>query len=107
MKVLAVDADVIVFVRAVWQSTYTTVRAGAEGLVSGSRVLPNEHEALPQVLEQPHFPVTGLLVTHGDWDHLLGRQAFPDASLGAGEKTADRLATDPDEPQRELDEFDA
>jgi glyoxylase-like metal-dependent hydrolase (beta-lactamase superfamily II) len=107
MKVLAIDQDVIVFVSAFWQTTCTAVRAGDEGFVIDSPVLPNEHEALPQVLEQSHFPVTGLLATHGDWDHLLGRQAFPDASLGAGEKTAAALAADPTQPQRELDEFDA
>ena len=107
MRVLAVDADVIVFVSAFWQTTCTAVRSADEGFVIDSPVLPNEHEALPQVLEQSHFPVTGLLATHGDWDHLLGRQAFPNASLGAGEKTAARLSDDPAQPQHELDEFDA
>ena len=33
-------------------------------------------------LEQAGFRVVGLLVTHADWDHLLGRYAFPDAPLG-------------------------
>ena len=40
------------------------------------------------MLEQAGFPVSGLLVTHADWDHLLGRIAFPQASLGCGESTA-------------------
>ena len=71
-----------------------------------SPVLPHELEALPQVLEQSGFPASGLLVTHGDWDHLLGRHAFPGASLGAGEATARLLASHPDVPQQELREFD-
>jgi glyoxylase-like metal-dependent hydrolase (beta-lactamase superfamily II) len=50
--------------------------------------------------------VSGLLVTHADWDHLLGRIAFPRASLGCGESTAERLAAEPGRAQRELREFD-
>ena len=33
----------------------------------------------------------GLLVTHADWDHLLGRFAFPEAAIGCAETTAARL----------------
>ncbi len=106
VRVLALQADAIVFVSAFWQTTCTAVRSGEEGFVIDSPVLPHELEALPQVLEQSGFPVSGLLATHGDWDHLLGRQAFPNASLGCGELTAELLAADPASPQRELDEFD-
>ena len=102
MRVLAVDADAIVFVSGFWQTTCTALRAGDEGFLIDSPVLPHELEALPQVLEQSGFPVSGLLVTHGDWDHLLGRHAFPDASVGAGESTVALLASDPSTPQREL-----
>ncbi len=106
MRVLAVDADAVVFVSAFWQTTCTALRAGDEGFVIDSPVLPHELEALPQVLEQSGFPVSGLLVTHGDWDHLLGRHAFPDASVGAGESTVALLTSDPSQPQRELQAFD-
>ena len=106
MRVLAVDADAIVFVSAFWQTTCTALRAGDEGFLIDSPVLPHELEALAGVLEQSGFPVSGLLVTHGDWDHVLGRQAFPDASVGAGEDTAQLLASDPSTRQRELQAFD-
>ncbi len=106
MRVLALDPDVIVVVSAFWQTTCTAVRSGDEGFVIDSPVLPHELEALPRLLEQSGFPVSGLLATHGDWDHLLGRQAFPEAPLGCGEGTAQRLAADPETPQRELQEFD-
>jgi glyoxylase-like metal-dependent hydrolase (beta-lactamase superfamily II) len=106
MRVLAVDADAIVFVSAFWQTTCTAVRAGDEGFVIDSPVLPHELEALPQVLEQSGFTVSGLLATHGDWDHLLGRHAFPGASLGVGESTAALLDAHAEIPQRELTEFD-
>jgi glyoxylase-like metal-dependent hydrolase (beta-lactamase superfamily II) len=107
VRVLALDPDLIVFVSAFWQTTCTVVRGGEEGFVIDSPVLPHELEALPQVLEQSGFPVSGLLVTHGDWDHLLARHAFPEASLGAGEPTASKLMADPTKPQQELAEFDA
>lgn len=106
MRVVAVHADVIVFVSRVWQTTCTAIRAGDEGFVIDSPVYPDELAAVPGVLEQAGFPVSGLLVTHADWDHLLGRLAFPGASLGCAESTADRLASEPGAAQRELHAFD-
>ncbi|MGH2858381.1 MAG: MBL fold metallo-hydrolase [Solirubrobacteraceae bacterium] len=107
MRALALHPDVIVLVSDIWQTTCTAVRAGDEGFVIDSPVYPEELRALPQVLEQAGFPVSGLLTTHGDWDHLLGRTAFPDTALGCGEPTAARLAGEPGDAQRELRQFDA
>jgi glyoxylase-like metal-dependent hydrolase (beta-lactamase superfamily II) len=106
MRVLALDTDLIVFISDFWQTGCVAVRAGDEGFVIDSPVFPSELEALPGVLEQAGFPVSGLLTTHADWDHLLGRLAFPGASLGCGEPTARRLAAEPGAAQRELREFD-
>ncbi len=59
------------------------------------------------MLEQAGFPVSGLLATHGDWDHLLGRLAFPERSLGCGESTvAAAGTTSSGAAQRELRAFD-
>ncbi len=107
MRALALHADVIVFVSDVWQTTCTAVRGGSEGFVIDSPVYPEELRALPEVLEQAGFSVSGLLATHGDWDHLLGRIAFPGASLGGPESTAARLTAQLGEAQRELRAFDA
>jgi glyoxylase-like metal-dependent hydrolase (beta-lactamase superfamily II) len=106
MRVLALHTDLIVFVSDFWQTTCTAVRAGDEGFVIDSPVFPSELEALPGVLEQAGFPVSGLLSTHGDWDHLLGRMAFPGATLGCGELTVRRLAAEPGAAQRALRDFD-
>ncbi len=106
MRVLALHRDVIVFISRVWQTTCTAVRAGEESFVIDSPVFPDELEALPSVLEQAGFPVSGLLVTHADWDHLLARLAFPTAALGCGASTAARLAAEPGAAQRELRRFD-
>jgi glyoxylase-like metal-dependent hydrolase (beta-lactamase superfamily II) len=89
------------------------VRGGVEGTEGGetfvidSPVLPDELDALPALLGQAQFPTpSGLLVTHGDWDHLLGRLAFPGVALGCAESTAARLRASPGEAQRELRTFD-
>jgi glyoxylase-like metal-dependent hydrolase (beta-lactamase superfamily II) len=106
LRALSVHADLIVFISRFWQTTCTALRAGDEGFVIDSPIYPDELEAIPGVLEQAGFPVSGLLATHADWDHLLGRIAFPQASLGVGESTARRLAADPGRAQRKLREFD-
>src|SRR5207302_4344454 len=106
MRALSVHADLIVFISRFWQTTCTAVRAGEEGFVLDSPVYPDELEALPGILEQAGFPVSGLLATHGDWDHLLGRIAFPDTALGCGEPTARRIGREPGGAQRELRHFD-
>jgi glyoxylase-like metal-dependent hydrolase (beta-lactamase superfamily II) len=106
MRALAVHHDAVVVQSAIYQTTCTLVRAGDEGFVIDSPILPDEIEALPALAEQAGFPVSGLLVTHADWDHMLARLAFPEASLGAGEATAERLAAEPGATQRELRAFD-
>jgi glyoxylase-like metal-dependent hydrolase (beta-lactamase superfamily II) len=58
------------------------------------------------VAEQAGFRIVGLLATHADWDHVLGRLAFPDAPLGCAASSAERLRTEPGEPQRRLRDFD-
>ena len=112
MQVLALHSDVIVFVSSVWQTTCTAVRSGDEAFVIDSPVYPDELEAVPAVLEQAGFLLgdppapPALLATHADWDHLLGRLAFPGASLGCGETTAARLLAEPGTAARELGRFD-
>jgi glyoxylase-like metal-dependent hydrolase (beta-lactamase superfamily II) len=107
VRALAVHEDVIVVVSGVWQTTCTAVRSGDEGFVIDSPIMPEELEALPALFEQAGFPVNGLLATHADWDHLLGKLAFPERSLGLGEASAQRLNAELGAPQRRLREFDA
>ena len=106
MRVLAVHQDVLVAVSSIWQTTCTAVRSAEEGFLIDSPVYPVELDALPQLLAQAGFPVSGLLATHGDWDHLLGRLAFPEIALGCGESTAERLGAEPGTAARELRQFD-
>lgn len=115
MRVVGLHADVLVCTSAHWQTTCTIVRGPvaegeeappAEAFVIDSPVLPGELEALPALLEQVGWPCSGLIATHGDWDHLLGRLAFPQASLGVAETTAARLTGEPGAAARELRAFD-
>jgi glyoxylase-like metal-dependent hydrolase (beta-lactamase superfamily II) len=78
-----------------------------ETFILDSPVLAEELDALPRLLEQAGFPEpSGLLATHADWDHLLGRLAFPGCALGCAESTGERLRAAPGEAQRELRAFD-
>jgi len=106
VRAISVHEDVIVVQSTIWRTTATIVRGGDEAFVIDSPVLPDELELLPALLEQANFTFSGLLATHGDWDHLLGRLAFPSAALGVCETTAARLRAHPGEAQRELREFD-
>ncbi len=113
MRAIALHPDVLVVTSALLQVNCVIVRGGVEGADEGetfvidSPVLPDELDALPALLEQAQFPTpSGLLVTHGDWDHLLGRLAFPGVALGCAESTAERLRAAPGEAQRELRAFD-
>jgi glyoxylase-like metal-dependent hydrolase (beta-lactamase superfamily II) len=111
VQAVGVHADVIVVRSAIWQTTCTVVHRGeADGpqecFVVDSPMLPDELDALPVLLGQAGWELTGLLCTHGDWDHLLGRSAFPDAALGCAETTAARLRAHPGEAQRKVRRFD-
>jgi glyoxylase-like metal-dependent hydrolase (beta-lactamase superfamily II) len=115
VQAIGVHEDVIVVTSRVWQTTCTIARGPAlEGDPDGAReafaidspIFPDELETLPPLLEQAGFAFAGLLVTHADWDHLLGRLAFPGSAIGCAETTAARLAAEPGAAQRELRDFD-
>jgi glyoxylase-like metal-dependent hydrolase (beta-lactamase superfamily II) len=114
VQVVSLHEDVIVCRSMAWQTTCTIVhRAGpetdaraGETFVVDSPVFQDELDALPALLQQTGWALSGLLATHGDWDHLLARSAFADAALGVAETTAARLRAEPGAAQREAREFD-
>jgi glyoxylase-like metal-dependent hydrolase (beta-lactamase superfamily II) len=106
MRVVGLHPGVLVATSRVFQTACTIVRDGDECFVIDSPVLPDELDVLPALLEQAGFPFSGLLATHGDWDHLLGRLAFPQAALGVAETTAARLTAEPGDAARRLRAFD-
>ncbi len=106
MRAVSLHPDVILLTSQVWQTNCTILRAEAECFAVDSPILPEELGTLPAVLEQAGLALSGLLATHGDWDHLLGRLVFPEAPLGCAQSTHERLLAAPGEAQRELRAFD-
>jgi glyoxylase-like metal-dependent hydrolase (beta-lactamase superfamily II) len=107
MRAVGVHADAVVVTSRIWQTTCTAIRAGDEAMLIDSPYFPDELDALPALLHQAGFEINALLATHADYDHLLGRAAFPQLALGVGESTAIRLRSEPGVAQRELREADA
>ena len=106
MRAVGLHADVVTATSRAYQTTCTLVRAGGEAFCIDSPVFPDELEIVPALAEQAGFTVVGLLATHADWDHLLGRYAFPEAPLGCAETTAGRLVSEPGDAQRKMRAFD-
>jgi glyoxylase-like metal-dependent hydrolase (beta-lactamase superfamily II) len=106
LRAAALHPDVLVITSRVYATSCVALRGGDEGFVVDSPIYPDELDALPAVLEQAGFPVSGLLATHADWDHVLGRLAFGGAALGCAETTAARLTGAPGDAQRALRAFD-
>ena len=107
MRVVSVHRDALVLTSRIWQTTATVLRAGGEAVLIDSPYFPDELEALPGVLGGAGFEPVGLLATHADFDHLLGRLAFAGLALGLGESTVERLHREPGAAQRELRDHDA
>jgi len=107
VRAVAVHRDVVVVTSRLWQTTATAVRAGGECVLIDSPYFPDELELLPTLLAQAGFEPNGLLATHADYDHLLGRLAYPGLALGVGDTTARRLRAEPGAAQRELRDADA
>ena len=107
MRAVSVHPDALVLTSRLWQTNAVALRAGGESVLIDSPYFPDELEALPGLLKQAGFEPDGLIATHGDFDHLLGRLAFPGLALGAGDATAERLRSEPGAPQRELRDQDA
>lgn len=106
MQVVALDPGVIVARSVKWQTTCTLLHRGDETFIVDSPVFPDELDALPGVLGQAGWGLSGLLATHADWDHLLARLVFPEAPLGVAETSAARLRAEPGVAQRRLRESD-
>jgi len=107
MRAVGVHPDAVVVTSRLWQTTATAIRADGEAMLIDSPYFPDELEALPALLGQAGFDVSALLATHADYDHLLGRFAYPGLALGVGEPTAIRLREEPGVAQKELRDKDA
>ena len=107
MKAVSVHPDVLVITSRMWQTNAVAMRAGDEAMLIDSPYFPDELEALPGLLSGAGFEPDALVATHADYDHLLGRVAFPGLALGLGEPSVQRLHQEPGAAQRELRDKDA
>jgi glyoxylase-like metal-dependent hydrolase (beta-lactamase superfamily II) len=106
LRAVGLHADVIALTSRAFATGCVLVRSGDEAFCIDSPVFPDELEILPAMASQAGFNVVGLLATHADWDHVLGRYAFPEASLGMAETSAARLINEPGDAQRKMRGFD-
>lgn len=107
MRAVALHRDAIVVTSRIWQTNATALRAGGETLLIDSPYFPDELEALPALLREAGFDPNALFATHADYDHVLGRVAFPELTMGVGDQTMERIRSEPGAVQRELREEDA
>ena len=106
MRAVSVSPDALVVTSAFWQTNAIALRSGEEAMLIDSPYLPDELDALPDVLAGAGFEPDGLLATHADFDHLLGRIAYPGMTLGLCESSVERLHRSPGEAQRALRQYD-
>jgi glyoxylase-like metal-dependent hydrolase (beta-lactamase superfamily II) len=107
VRAVSVHPQALVLTSRMWQTNAVCLRSGEEAMLIDSPYFPDELELLPGVLAQAGFEPDALVATHADFDHLLGRLAFPGLALGVGDSTAERLRLAPGAVQRELRDADA
>jgi glyoxylase-like metal-dependent hydrolase (beta-lactamase superfamily II) len=106
LRAVSVHPDVLVITSRMWQTNAIALRAGDEAMLIDSPYFPDELDALPGLLAGAGFEPDALLATHADFDHVLGRLAFPGLALGLGEPSVERLHREPGAAQRELRRHD-
>jgi hydroxyacylglutathione hydrolase len=106
LRAVSISPDALVVTSAFWQTNATALRSGDEAMLIDSPYLPDELDALPGVLAGAGFEPDGLLATHADFDHLLGRIAYPGMTLGLAESSVERMHAAPGEAQRQLRQYD-
>jgi glyoxylase-like metal-dependent hydrolase (beta-lactamase superfamily II) len=106
LRAVSAHPDALVITSRMWQTNAVALRAGDESMLIDSPYFPDELEALPGLLAGAGFEPDALLASHADFDHLLGRLAFPGLALGLGEASVERLHREPGAAQRSLRDHD-
>jgi glyoxylase-like metal-dependent hydrolase (beta-lactamase superfamily II) len=107
LRAVSISPDALVVTSGFWQTNAIALRVGEEAVLIDSPYLPDELDALSGLLASAGFEPDGLLATHADFDHLLGRLAFPGMTLGMAESSVERLQREPGDAQRALRQYDA
>jgi glyoxylase-like metal-dependent hydrolase (beta-lactamase superfamily II) len=107
LRAVSISPDALVVTSGFWQTNAIALRDGGEAMLIDSPYLPDELDALPSLLAGAGFEPDGLLATHADFDHLLGRLSYPGLTLGLAESSVERMHRAPGEAQRALRHYDA
>jgi glyoxylase-like metal-dependent hydrolase (beta-lactamase superfamily II) len=81
------------FEASLWSTTSLLVVADGESLVVDPAISTEEVTAIDRRARELDSPIRHVLITHGDWDHVCGIAAFPDATAVMGEETAERVTS--------------
>jgi glyoxylase-like metal-dependent hydrolase (beta-lactamase superfamily II) len=76
-----------------WETTSLLVVGESESLVVDPAITAAEVAAIGRRAVELGAPVRHVLITHGDWDHVCGIGAFPQAGVAMGEETAAKVAS--------------
>jgi glyoxylase-like metal-dependent hydrolase (beta-lactamase superfamily II) len=93
--VTAVDLrpGVIRYESALWETTALALHAGGEAVLVDPCVSAPEIAAIAADVAARGLTVRGLLITHGDWDHVCGISAFPGVPAIMSRGAAARIAS--------------
>ncbi len=80
------------FESALWETSSLLLAEGAEAVLVDPAISADEVARIAGRAHALGVRVTHVLATHGDWDHVCGIAAFPDAAATMSEATAARLA---------------
>lgn len=81
------------FESALWRTTSLLLVADGASVAVDPGISTAEVAALADRARELDAPVTDVLATHADWDHVCGIAAFPESRATMGERTA-ALVTD-------------
>jgi glyoxylase-like metal-dependent hydrolase (beta-lactamase superfamily II) len=76
---------------SLWNTTSLLVSAAGEAVVVDPAISSDEVAGIGQRARELGAPVRHVLITHGDWDHICGIGAFPEATAVMGEETGRRI----------------
>jgi glyoxylase-like metal-dependent hydrolase (beta-lactamase superfamily II) len=75
-----------------WQTNATLLEAGDDVVLVDPAQFPGELALLRAAVDGLHPERLWVLITHADFDHVQGIPIFPDGTVAAEAKTAERLA---------------
>src|SRR5262249_7259507 len=76
-----------------WKTTSLLVHGDGESVVVDPAISDDEVARIGLRARELGAPVRHVLITHGDWDHVCGVAAFPDAVVAMGEETAAKVTS--------------